>query len=268
MTAPVRAGQTYSQTGQLLMARQIIFHVASFGGFLPLIVVHVLGNIGHPLYLAMSVTYLIEQATNVSLVPVTQCSYSMILQTGEEMDREMEETIPWMTENLQLYSDNIIPYSVVNPLGGLVYTERKHALGANMAAYQAILDHWHDTWEWTTTVVTEVTDGDTIYAAAYEDPIRVEGINCPEICHEAYDDCDPADPKWAAGYAAKDYATTILLGTTVKLRVRKQRDFYGRLLAKVFIGDWADGWEVFGTNMVRNGHAKFYEWSFPTTLTH
>lgn len=250
------------------MARQIIFGIANFGGFLPLICVHMLAILGSPIHIAQSVSLQVEQAINLATILTNQCSYSMILQTGEEMDREMEQTIPWMDTNLSIYKSLILPLYVVNPLGGLTYTERSHAFGANMGAYQAVLDHWHDTWEWETSVVTEVTDGDTIKVAAYTDPIRVEGINCPEICHEKYDDCDPTDPKWAAGYAAKDYATTILLGTTVTLRVRTQRDYYGRLLAKVFIGDWEGGWEVFGTNMVRAGHAKFYEWSFPTTLTH
>jgi len=256
------------ETGLVTMARQIIFAIPTLGDWLPDVATHFLAMLGSPPHILASIIMQIETATNLSTTLVNMCTYSMILQTGEEMDREMAQTLPWMDDAMKLYGALLIPYTIVNPMGGLVGAERNYAFAANRAAYQAILDYWNASWEWKTTVVTEVIDGDTIHVAAYDDPIRVQGINCPETCHQEHDDCDPADEKWAAGYAAKDYATTILLGTTVTLRAQTMRGHYDRIIAKVFLGDWEGGWEVFGTNMVRAGHAKFYTWSFPTTLTH
>jgi len=277
MATPVRSGWDYQKTGTTLMAREIIFGIANFGGFLPLLVIAALTMIGSPVHSAYMVIRMIESVNNLSCVLINQCSYSMILQTGEEMDREMTVQIPTMQERMDLFEKFLPDYAFVNPLGGLVFEERMYAFRSNRDSYKAVLNHWNNSWERTKTVVTEVIDGDTIYVAAYDDPVRIEGIDCPEICHPEYDDCDVMDKKWDAGYAARSYAMTLLeeppvygedVGQykEVYLRVRKQRDFYGRLLAKVRIGE-EDG-PIFGNEMVKAGHAKFYTWSFPSTLTH
>lgn len=267
MTTPARKSYDYTARGLALMARQVILTAPAIMKWLdPLGANMLLTFLGSPLHVMDSTIRSIERANNLACVLVNQCAYSMMLQAGEEMDREMEVQIPNMLKTLNLLEAIHPIYSIVNPLGKIVMEDRIYGYHSNMDSYQAILDLWHDTWEWTTTTVTEVTDGDTIYVAAYTDPIRVEGINCPEICHEEYDDCDPEDERWEAGYAAKEYAASLLLGKTVELRARKQRDYYDRVLAKVFIGG-KDG-AIFGNEMVKAGHAKFYTWCFPTTLSH
>lgn len=248
------------------MARQVILGIPTLGGLLPDCITDLLAFMNSPLHAADTAVRMIERANNLTCVLVNQCSYSMILQTGEDMDREMAVQIPNMAETLRWFEKILPIYKIVNPLGGIAFDDRKHAYHGNMDAYQTILDLWQNTWEWKTSLVEEVIDGDTIYAYAYDDPIRIEGIDCPEICHEEWDDCDPADERWEAGYAAKAYAESLLKGRTLYMRVRKQRDYYGRLLAKVRIG--AEDGPIFGNEMVKAGHAKFYDWSFPTTLTH
>ena len=266
MTSPVRARWEYQSAGCATMARQIVLGIPTLGGLLPDCITDILAFVGSPLHAADTAIRMIERANNLSCVLVNQCSYSMILQVGEEMDREMTVTIPWMEDALELFEAILPVYKIVNPLGGIAFDDRKHAYHANKNAYQTILDLWQATWEWKTSTITEVIDGDTIYVAAYDDPIRIEGINCPETCHEEYDDCDPSDEKWEAGYAARDYAISLLEGNTLHLRVRTERDYYDRLLAKVRIG--AEDGPIFGNEMVKAGHARFYDWAFPSTLTH
>ena len=249
------------------MNRQILLsYPTELLDFLPDSALAILSYIDSPLAKLDQAIKLVERANNLSCVLVNQCAYSMILQTSEQMDREMAVTIPWMTGALKLFEAILPLYYVLNPLGGIAFTNRKHCYHANMDAYQTILDIWNDSWEWKTTTVTEVIDGDTIYVEAYDDPIRIMGIDCPETCHQEYDDCDPADAKWEAGYAAKAHAESLLRGQTVYMQVMKQRDYYDRLLAKVRIG--AEDGTIFANEMVRHGHAKFFTWCFPTTLSH
>jgi len=266
MTATVRQGWEYQAAGSATMARQVILGIPTLGGLLPDCITDILAFMGSPLHTADTAVRMIERTNNLACVLINQCAYSMILQAGEEMDREMAVQIPNMAKNLKVFEAILPVYSIVNPLGGITFKNRDECYHANMDAYQAVLDQWNNTWEYTTSIMTEVIDGDTITVAAYDDPIRIEGIDCPETCHEKYDDCDPADKKWEAGYAARDYAISLLTKHTLYLRVRKQRDFYDRLLAKVRIS--AEDGPIFGNEMVKAGHAKFYTWSFPTTLTH
>lgn len=267
MTVHQREGWDYQAAGTATMARQIVLGIPTLGGLLPDCIIDILAFIGSPLHAADTAIRMIERANNLSCVLVNQCSFAMILQTGEQMDKVMENQIPLMAKNIKLFEKILAIYKIANPLGGVSFDNRKDCYYANMAAYQTVLDHWNASWEWKISLVTKVIDGDTIYVAAYDDPIRIEGIDCPEICHQEWDpDCDPADKKWEAGYAARDFALSLLVGRTVYLRARTERDFYGRILAKVRIGSW-DG-TIFANEMVKAGHAKFYTWSFPTTMTH
>jgi len=267
MTAPVRTKWDYNIAGAATMARQIILGIPTLGGLLPDVATDILGFLGSPLHTADTAIRAIERANNLSCVLINQCAYSMILQTGEEMDREMEVQIPNMAKTLRQFEKILPIYKIVNPLGGISFENRMYGYHANMDAYKAILDLYHDTWTWVTAEVTEVIDGDTIYVDAFDDPVRIEGIDCPEICHTEWDpECSPEDPEFIEGYAAKAYAESLLLGTTIVMRVRTKRDYYGRLLAKIRYRT-ADG-TIFATDMVRAGHAEFYKWSFPTTLTH
>jgi endonuclease YncB( thermonuclease family) len=267
MTTPQRGKWSYTTAGLKTMGREIILSIPALFGLIPETMEDIMTFMGSPLHLAGTIIRQTERATNLSCVLINQCAYSMILQVGEEMDREMEVQIPNMAKTLSIF-ETILPfYSTINPLGGIAFVDRLYAYKSNMASYQAVLDHWNDSWERLTTTVTEVTDGDTIHVAAFPDPIRIQGIDCPEICHTEWDpDCSPDEKRFEAGYAAKEYAEGLLLNKTVYLRAMKHRDYYGRVLAKVRIGE-EDG-PIFAHEMVRAGHAKFYTWSFPTTLSH
>ena len=100
--------------------------------------------------------------------------------------------------------------------------------------------------------VVSVHDGDTITVRIGErnEKVRLVGIDAPELNDEraAYRD---------AGYAARDFARSLLSGKTVTLeRDARQpdRDGYTRLLRYVILGD--------GTNvneeLVRRGYARVY----------
>jgi len=266
MSATVRQGWEYQAAGTATMGRQIILGIPTLGGLLPNCIVDIMAFLGSPLHALDTAVRMIEQANNLSCVLINQCSYSMILQTGEQMDKVMAKQIPNMAKNLKIFEAILPLYKIINPLGGISFSNRDEAYHANMDAYQAVLDKWNASWEWTTSFVTEVTDGDTIHVAAYTDPIRIMGIDCPETCHQEYDDCNPEDKRWEAGYAARDYALILLTGKTLYMQVMKERDFYGRLLAKIRIG--SEYGPVFANEMVKAGHAKFYQWAFPSTLTH
>lgn len=78
-------------------------------------------------------------------------------------------------------------------------------------------------------VVLEVLDGDTIRVrmAGYEGPVRIVGIDTPEIEH-------PGKPAGCFGEQAAAATRDWLLGRTVALvPAREQRDRYDRLLARV-----------------------------------
>lgn len=78
-------------------------------------------------------------------------------------------------------------------------------------------------------VVLDVLDGDTIRVrmAGYEGPVRIVGIDTPEIEH-------PGKPAGCFGEQAAAATRAWLLGRTVALvPAREQRDRYDRLLARV-----------------------------------
>jgi micrococcal nuclease len=78
-------------------------------------------------------------------------------------------------------------------------------------------------------VVLEVLDGDTIRVrmTEYEGPVRIVGIDTPEIEH-------PGKPAGCFGAQAAAATRDWLLGRTVSLvPAREQRDRYDRLLARV-----------------------------------
>jgi endonuclease YncB( thermonuclease family) len=92
-------------------------------------------------------------------------------------------------------------------------------------------------------VVTHVTDGDTIWvrptAAAEALPIRLDGIDAPEICQ-------------AFGPEARDALTALVLRREV-IVAAKTRDKYHRLVARVSVKG-----EDVGASMVRRGLAWSY----------
>jgi hypothetical protein len=126
MTTPVRTKWDYNTAGTATMARQIILSTADLGGLLPDAAVDILAFMGSPLHTADTAIRMIERANNMACVLVNQCAYSMILQAGEEMDREMEVQIPNMAKTLKLFEKILLLYSFVNPLGGIVFNHRKH----------------------------------------------------------------------------------------------------------------------------------------------
>ena len=76
-------------------------------------------------------------------------------------------------------------------------------------------------------VVADVLDGDTVIVrmAGYEGPVRVVGIDTPEVEH-------PGKPAGCFGEEAKAATAAWLLGRTVALEpALEQRDRYDRLLA-------------------------------------
>ena len=77
--------------------------------------------------------------------------------------------------------------------------------------------------------VLEVLDGDTVVVgmAGYEGPVRVVGVDTPEIPH-------PGRPAGCFGDEARGATRAWLLGRVVRLApAREQRDRYGRLLARL-----------------------------------
>ena len=249
------------------MARQIILSTADLGGLLPDAAVDILAFMGSPLHTLDVAVRMIERASNMARTLVNQTAYPMMLQTSHEFDRLMYEHLPKDSAHIGKLNLLLIPLTIANPLGGVVYEDLKQAYWANYNAYDAISKKWYGKWEWITRTVEEVVDGDSFRVReVLDDPklmdIRIEQCNCPEIWHVEKDpDGDPDDPRYAAGYAAKDYTTSRLIGTEVELRARRRRDFWDRVIAKVFI----DG-ESFATELVKEGHAVFYPRWFPDRM--
>lgn len=92
-------------------------------------------------------------------------------------------------------------------------------------------------------VVTYVSDGDTLWVKTVGDSeawdVRIQGIDAPESCQ-------------AGGQAAKQALSHFALHQTVTLTT-KARDKYGRMIAKVSMGN-----QDVGAWMVANGHAWSY----------
>jgi micrococcal nuclease len=91
-----------------------------------------------------------------------------------------------------------------------------------------------------TGLVTQVTDGDTVWVAlpAGSKPVRLrlEGIDAPEICQ-------------AGGAEAKAALAERVLNRAITVKLRAI-DSYGRRIGKMF-----DETEDIGARMVKNGHA-------------
>ena len=206
---------------------------------------------GHPIYVA-AVTVLkfaahefnlrmkiLEEAMSASLLLVEQSGYPLLLQTSEEMDKLMAAQIPIEERQIALAS-TIRPFLVVtNPLAWLSLGNYIDSFNAQVAAHKAVLMHFEQLWEWKLATVTEVVDGDTFKVDVYDEHIRFEDIDCPELDTEA-------------GKAAKAYTESRLLGKEVELRARKYLDEYNRRIAKVYL----DG-KNFAYELVQQGLAKF-----------
>jgi len=184
-------------------------------------------------------------------------AFGLLLQISEEMDDLMESKIAQEEKQLALLNTLRPLLFFANPLGWLVFQNYSNSFQAQIDAHTAVLAHFRSLWEVKITTVTHVTDGDTIYVDAYEESVRIEGVDCPEIWHEQKGG-DPADPKWEPGNAAKDFTTEQLLGKEVILKARLKRDDYGRIIAKVYLEEHKN----FANEIVLNGHGKFIFWSF------
>jgi len=101
--------------------------------------------------------------------------------------------------------------------------------------------------------VVAVHDGDTITVRfdGHTEKVRLVGIDSPELQDErqAYRD---------AGYAARNFARSLMGGETVTLEAEPRqgdRDRYGRLLRYVILDDGTNVNEV----LVRKGYARVYD---------
>ncbi|MEL6844646.1 MAG: thermonuclease family protein, partial [Bacteroidota bacterium] len=86
-------------------------------------------------------------------------------------------------------------------------------------------------------IVRHVHDGDTIYLKGVREPIRIWGINAPEI----------EDP---GGWEAKDAMKALVLRRSLRC-VKMDRDHYNRIVAKCFLPDGRD----VAAEMIKQGHA-------------
>jgi len=232
--------QDYISCGSATLSRQVICGVIAAA---PLK--------GHPIYVAaiavlkfLSAQFnlrmkILEQVMSASTVLVEQSGYPLLLQTTEEMDKLMAAQIPIEEQQIALAA-TIRPFlAVTNPLAWLSLGNYIDSFNAQVAAHKAVLMHFEQLWEWKLATVTEIIDGDTFKVDVYDEEIRFEDIDCPELDTEA-------------GEAAKAYTESRLLGKEVELRARKQVDDYGRRLAKVYF----DG-KNFAYELVQQGHARF-----------
>ena len=112
-------------------------------------------------------------------------------------------------------------------------------------------------YEYTATIL-DWLDGDTAkvnldlgFQISLNRPLRVYGINCPEV-HTA----DVAEK--VRGIAARAYAATLCpVGSKVvvsTIKVKDESDKYGRILGKVTLSDGHD----YATAMIEAGHALAY----------
>jgi len=232
--------QDYISCGSATLSRQVVCAVIAAA---PLK--------GHPLYIAAIAILkfaaaqfnlrmkILEEAMSASLVLVEQSGYPLLLQTSEEMDKLMAAQIPIEEKQLALAS-TIRPFMLItSPLAWLSLGNYIDSFNAQIDAHKTVLMHFEQLWEWKLATVTEVIDGDTFKTDVYDEPIRFEDINCPELDTEA-------------GKAAKAYTESHLLGKEVELRARKQLDDYNRRLAKVYLNG-----KNFAYELVSQGLAKF-----------
>lgn len=225
---------SYSTAGLATLSRQVLLTAA---GYVP-----GLNLISHAVQLADEV---IMTACESSIVLVEQCAYPILLQISEEMDKLMADQIENEKNQLLLFKV-IHPFLIpVNPLGYISLGNYIDSFQAQIDSHQAVLDYFHDLWEYKTTTVIDVIDGDSILVAAYGEDVRIEGIDCPEWDEEG-------------GPEATAYTESRLLGKEVELRCRKKLDDYGRRIAKVYL----EG-KNFAYELVAEGHAKFIFWHFP-----
>nr|MDA3834633.1 thermonuclease family protein [Spirochaetales bacterium] len=171
-------------------------------------------------YVQLSINIL-EQAVSAISILTEQSAFPLMLQISGEMDEMMATQIPLEEKHLAIFKSIRPLYLFASPLAWISLSNYIDSFQAQIDCHQAILDHYNSLWEYKTSKVNYVVDGDTIYVDAYETSIRIEGIDCPELDTEE-------------GEAAKAYTEDRLLNQEVKLRARKKVDVYGRRVAKVF----------------------------------
>ncbi len=245
----------YRTAGAATLARQASFVMADYafdGPTAGLIDKATLSTI-HKVDMAIK---MLEAICGYSIILVEQCAYPLLLQISQELDKLMETQIPNEERQLAVFKAIRPCLFSLNPLAWLVMGNYIESFQAQIDCHQKVLDNFHDLWEYKTTTVTSVIDGDTIYVSDYEQAIRIEGIDCPEIWHEG-DEPRPEDSKWDAGNAAAEFTKSKLLGKEVELRARKKHDIYDRIIARVYL----DG-KDFANAIVAAGHGKFIFWTF------
>ena len=100
--------------------------------------------------------------------------------------------------------------------------------------------------------VLDVLDGDTVIVAmaGYEGPIRVVGIDTPEIPH-------PGKPAGCYGEEARTATRAWLLGRVVTVQpALEQRDRYGRLLARLVPADGPIAGRDLARTLALSGYAR------------
>jgi len=233
----------YAAAGMATLSRQVSFTVADYAFGAP-----TAGRVKKLLLAAshkaeMS-TKIIEMIVGYSSVLVEQSAYPLLLQISEELDKLMEAQIPIEENQLRLFTA-VHPFLLVaNPLAWISMGNYIDSFQAQIDCHQKVLEHYQSLWEYKTTTVNYVIDGDTVFVDAYEESVRIEGIDCPELGTDE-------------GEAARVYAEERLLNQEVELRTRHKLDYYGRRVARVYL----EG-KNFANELVLNGHAKFIFWQF------
>lgn len=100
--------------------------------------------------------------------------------------------------------------------------------------------------------VVQVYDGDTCTIAMwigfqrYSFKLRLFGIDTPELRTKNASEKE-------AGYKAKDYLCSLILGKKVKIVFADKEEKFGRLLGTIFLGS-----KNINQMMISSGHAKEY----------
>lgn len=190
-------------------------------------------------------TTILEAICGYSIILVEQTGYPLLLQITEELDRMMERQIPLEQNQLNLFKAVHPLLLVPSSLAWISLGNYIEGFEAQIYCHQKVLEHFQSLWEYKTTKINYVVDGDTIYVDAYAESVRIEGINCPELGTDE-------------GEAAKEFVKSKWLNKEVELRARKELDVYGRRIAKVYYKEKNIAYEI-----VIEGHGKFIFWHFP-----
>ena len=147
--------------------------------------------------------------------------------------------------------------------------------GSTTAASSASLTSHPAVASAVTAEVVRVIDGDTVevrFENGTRETVRLLGVDTPEVRGDVSPDEYEGVPNTTAGRAclrrhadaASAYARRVAAGETVRLGVDPEsprRDFYGRLLAYVYVRDGGE-WRQLNYRLLARGHARLYESRF------